>query len=29
MTTARKKTLTVSLPESELAEFDRIREQHN
>ena len=29
MTTPRKKTITTSLPQAELAEFDRIREQYN
>jgi metal-responsive CopG/Arc/MetJ family transcriptional regulator len=29
MTTPRKKTIATSLPEGELAEFDRIREEYN
>jgi len=29
MATPRKKTITTSLPEDELAEFDRIREEYN
>ena len=29
MTTPRKKTITTSLPQTELAEFDRIREEYN
>jgi metal-responsive CopG/Arc/MetJ family transcriptional regulator len=29
MTTPRKKTITTSLPQAELAELDRIREEYN
>jgi metal-responsive CopG/Arc/MetJ family transcriptional regulator len=29
MATPRKKTIATSLPEGELAEFDRIREEYN